>query len=125
MVRTIQLAAVAVMVVGTGCASSAAQPQGRRFDASLYGKAQQPQIDKVAEAVRACAPADTPVTVTWGVAGDGHIEDIAINEPQTPSAKEHACITAAAMRAQFTAPLNGKRVELTQNLSDAQPITQL
>jgi hypothetical protein len=116
---------VLLAFLGTACAGAQAQQaETRRFDSSLYVKAQRPEIDKVASAIGKCA-ADEPVSITWGVAGDGHVEEIKINEPVTPSAKTNNCIMAAAMRAQFAAPANGKRINVTETLTPTEAVSQL
>jgi hypothetical protein len=116
-----------VVLMGTGCAANmtAQGDAPRRFDPSLYVKAQQPEVDKVASAMRTCAPADTDVQVTWTVAGDGHVEEIAIDQPAEPNTREHDCIMNQAMRARFAPPANGKRITVTGSVARAAELTQI
>lgn len=118
--------AFSVGCFGAGCASlSQPTAPARRFDTSLYVKAQQPELSQLDPALRTCVPSGEPVTVTWHIAGDGHVEDVTVAEPTAPSAREHDCILSRAFSAKFAAPANGKSLKVTHAVSEADPVQTL
>jgi outer membrane biosynthesis protein TonB len=106
---------VVMGIFGAACASVGAAPS-RRFDKRLYARAHEAELAKLDPQLSACAGDQGPITVTWKVAGDGHIEDVVVTDPKAPSEKLDACVRAHAYSAQFTAPANHQRVLVSRNV---------
>src|SRR6202000_1569264 len=94
------LCALTVGILGTACANVPAQTAGpRRFDPSLYVRAQEPTLSSLDPALRSCVARPEPVILTWEIAGDGHIQDVSIAEPSAPTPREHDCLLSKAFSA--------------------------
>ena len=107
---------VAVGLFGTACAGAGHEGTAQRFDKGLYAKAQEPALAELDPALQKCAGDVGPLKVTWQVAGDGHIEDVKIIEPEGYSEKLESCVRAAAYKAQFTAPANRKPLVVSRDV---------
>ncbi len=107
---------IAMGLFGTACAGTGTAT-ARRFDKSLYERAQEPELAAVDEKLQRCAD-NGPLTVSWQVAGDGHIEDVKLVEPKAYDEKTLNCVRAEAYKAQFTAPANNKPVVVSREVGN-------
>lgn len=107
---------IAMGLVGTACQTTGTE-SARRFDKSLYQRAQEPQLAQVDEKLQRCSD-NGPLTVNWQVAGDGHIEDVKIAEPKAYDEKTMNCVRAEAYKAQFSAPANNKPVVVSREIGN-------
>ncbi len=119
MFKTSLLTAAIVGIFGTACANVPTQTAGpRRFDPSLYVKAQEPTLSALDPSLRSCVARAEPVILTWEIAGDGHVADVAIAEPEVPTHHEHDCLLSKAFTAHFAAPANGKAMKITHAIGE-------